>query len=77
MRDRIKAASERNNRSMNAEIIATLEMMYPERNDHSEPLGGMMDEDDMLAILDDVDRLQQRLLSRAMQPLPPSKKNNK
>jgi len=29
MRDRIKAAAERNNRSMNAEIVATLEEKYP------------------------------------------------
>lgn len=30
MRDRIKAAAEANNRSMNAEIVATLEEKYPE-----------------------------------------------
>lgn len=30
MRDRIKAAAEANNRSMNAEIVATLETFYPE-----------------------------------------------
>jgi len=30
MRDRIKAAAERNNRSMNAEIVATLEVHFPE-----------------------------------------------
>lgn len=30
MRDRIKAAAESNNRSMNAEIVATLETAYPE-----------------------------------------------
>lgn len=29
MRDRIKAAAEANNRSMNAEIVATLEERYP------------------------------------------------
>lgn len=29
MRDRIKAAAEANNRSMNAEIVATLEKKYP------------------------------------------------
>ncbi|MFC3628208.1 Arc family DNA-binding protein [Paracoccus angustae] len=29
MRDRIKAAAEANNRSMNAEIVATLEDRYP------------------------------------------------
>lgn len=29
MRDRIKAAAEENNRSMNAEIVATLEEKYP------------------------------------------------
>jgi hypothetical protein len=29
MRDRIRAAAERNNRSMNAEIVATLEEKYP------------------------------------------------
>ncbi|RHZ98836.1 Arc family DNA-binding protein [Cereibacter sphaeroides] len=31
MRDRIKAAAEANNRSMNAEIVATLEETYPDR----------------------------------------------
>lgn len=31
MRDRIKAAAEANNRSMNAEIVATLEEKYPVR----------------------------------------------
>ena len=31
MRDRIKAAAEANNRSMNAEIVATLEKVYPPR----------------------------------------------
>lgn len=31
MRDRIKAAAEANNRSMNAEIVATLEDKYPVR----------------------------------------------
>lgn len=30
MRDRIKAAAESNNRSMNAEIVATLQEKYPE-----------------------------------------------
>jgi hypothetical protein len=30
MRDRIKAAAERNNRSMNAEIVAALEEAFPE-----------------------------------------------
>lgn len=37
MRDRIKAAAEANNRSMNAEIVATLERTYPggtESDDH-------------------------------------------
>lgn len=34
MRDRIKAAAEANNRSMNAEIVATLEERYP----HHAPL---------------------------------------
>ena len=38
MRDRIKAAAEKSNRSMNAEIIATLEEKYPAPSppDHSE-----------------------------------------
>lgn len=30
MRDRIKSAAEANNRSMNAEIVATLDSVYPE-----------------------------------------------
>lgn len=33
MRDRIKAAAEANNRSMNAEIVATLEEQYPAPDD--------------------------------------------
>lgn len=33
LRDRIKAAAEANNRSMNAEIVATLEEKYPEPKD--------------------------------------------
>lgn len=34
MRDRIKAAAEANNRSMNAEIVATLEEKYPAPPEH-------------------------------------------
>lgn len=33
LRDRIKVASEANNRSMNAEIVATLEREYPQPRD--------------------------------------------
>lgn len=77
MRDRIKAAAERNNRSMNAEIVATLELMYPERTELSEPTIGKIDEEDLLSILDDVDRLRQRLLSRATQPVSPARKTKK
>ncbi|SOC02169.1 Arc family DNA-binding protein [Rhodobacter maris] len=33
MRDRIKAAADASNRSMNAEIVATLEEKYPARDD--------------------------------------------
>lgn len=33
MRDRIKFAADANNRSMNAEIVATLEAAYPEENE--------------------------------------------
>lgn len=33
MRDRIKAAADANNRSMNAEIVATLQDAYPEVDD--------------------------------------------
>ncbi len=35
MRDRIKAAAAENNRSMNAEIVATLESAYPIPNDRA------------------------------------------
>lgn len=38
MRDRIKTAAETNNRSMNAEIIATLEEAYPPPPTHDEAL---------------------------------------
>lgn len=37
MRDRIKAAADQNNRSMNAEIVATLEEKYPAPVDHLPP----------------------------------------
>jgi hypothetical protein len=33
MRDRIKAVADKNNRSMNAEIVATLEYQYPAPSD--------------------------------------------
>lgn len=36
MRDRIKAAAESNNRSMNAEIVATLEEKYPAPPEHED-----------------------------------------
>lgn len=39
MRDRIKAAAESNSRSMNSEIIATLEEKYPARSIDIETLG--------------------------------------
>ncbi|RVJ69767.1 Arc family DNA-binding protein [Sinorhizobium meliloti] len=74
MRDRIKAAAERNNRSMNAEIVATLEMMYPDRAEVAEPTIGQIDEDQLLKILDDVDRLRQRLLASATRPASPKNK---
>lgn len=77
MRDRIKAAAERNNRSMNAEIVATIEMMYPERTDVSEPTIGQIDEDELLKILGDVDRLRQRLLASATRPAGPKNKSNR
>lgn len=41
MRDRIKVAAESNNRSMNAEIVATLEEKYPP--DHDAELRGLLD----------------------------------
>ena len=47
MRDRIKAAADANNRSMNAEIVATLREAYPE----PEP------DDDIKKILDFIDAL--------------------
>ena len=37
MRDRIKAAADENNRSMNAEIVATLEEKYPAPVDNLPP----------------------------------------
>ncbi|SET74927.1 Arc family DNA-binding protein [Paracoccus homiensis] len=44
MRDRIKAAAEANNRSMNAEIVATLEKEYPApRDSYRDILSKMLD----------------------------------
>lgn len=43
MRDRIKAAAEAANRSMNAEIVATLEEKYPAPPNFLESLEGMLD----------------------------------
>lgn len=77
MRDRIRAVAERNNRSMNAEIVATLEMMYPERAEIDEPTIGQIDEDQLLKILDDVDRLRQRLLASATRPARPKNKKDR
>jgi hypothetical protein len=51
LRDRIKAASERNGRSMNAEIVATLESKYPDP-------GGVLAE---LGFLDEIEQIKQKL----------------
>lgn len=67
LRDRIRAAAERNGRSMNTEIIATLELMYPDKTEIAAPAVGVIDEEDLLGILDDVDRIRQRLIARATQ----------
>ncbi len=77
LRDRIKAAAERNGRSMNTEIISTLELMYPERAEVAEPTIGQIDEDQLLKILDDVDRLRQRLLASATRPASPQNKSDR
>lgn len=50
LRDRIKAAADRNGRSMNAEIVATLENGYP---------SAQFFED--MSLMDELDDLQQRL----------------
>lgn len=39
MRDRIKAAAEANNRSMNAEIVSVLEELYPAEGETRSPKG--------------------------------------
>ena len=44
LRDRIKAAAEANNRSMNAEIVATLEEKYPAPKRPSELLWRLVEE---------------------------------
>ena len=46
MRDRIKAAADANNRSMNAEIVATLEHEYPA------PILPPLTDEDMIAFFD-------------------------
>ncbi|WP_072296152.1 Arc family DNA-binding protein [Paracoccus sp. SM22M-07] len=45
MRDRIKAAAESNNRSMNSEIVATLEDAYPEGDGDIGPVVAAVIED--------------------------------
>jgi hypothetical protein len=50
MRDRIKAAAEANNRSMNAEIVATLEEKYPEPAVNAEDIAREYREIAMLAL---------------------------
>jgi len=66
LHSKLVSAADENNRSMNAEIIATLELVYPERAEIADPLIGSIAEDDLLGILDDVDRLRQRLLAKAV-----------
>lgn len=44
MRDRIKVAAEKNNRSMNAEIVATLEEAYPVSTFALDTVLAMMDD---------------------------------
>lgn len=65
MRDRIKAAAEANNRSMNAEIVAALQEKYPEPKTDDlrvflEELRARLDEvrseTDAKALADDVDQ---------------------
>lgn len=68
LRDRIRAAAERNGRSMNTEIISALELMYPARTELDQPTSGEINDDEFQKILDDVDRLRQRLLASAMRP---------
>ncbi|UVC08260.1 Arc family DNA-binding protein [Rhizobium sp. TH2] len=54
MRDRIKAAAERNGRSMNAEIVATLEGAYPD----------LVDRHDEFVFFDTLNDLQRDLIQR-------------
>jgi hypothetical protein len=65
MRDRIKAAAEANNRSMNAEIVATLQEKYPEPTtddlrvfleEFRARLDEVRSEADAKALADDVDQ---------------------
>lgn len=64
MRDRIKAAAEANNRSMNAEIVATLEEKYPApKKSPMDPISWMW------AILKAPEDKQDAMLSRANQAL--------
>lgn len=51
LRDRIKSAADGNGRSMNAEIVATLEEAYPDPVRFREEL----------AFLDEIDEIQKRL----------------
>lgn len=70
MRDRIKAAATSNNRSMNAEIISTLELAYPpddvplpgEPMDADTYASFVADEDEIWAIIRTMDDLKDRLI---------------
>jgi len=62
MRDRIKSAAAENNRSMNAEIIATLELTYPDER----PEQKLMDTlNDALRYLSAVDETKRKELHEA------------
>lgn len=79
MRDRIKAAAEKNNRSMNAEIVATLEAIYPEPDvnvDMFIDLFKHLDEHDQRQLLADIikasamsdDELRSNPIFRTLKP---------
>lgn len=64
LRDRIKAAADANNRSMNAEIVATLAEKYPQ---HVDPIFEEMLETAMRLAPDELDRFMEAFIKRKLE----------
>lgn len=68
MRDRIKAAAQLNNRSMNAEIVATLELRFPEPGSFEE-LATELNDLATSMLLEEDQRKREKLAERHLEVL--------